>query len=122
MQFDTLVAALSTTHKLSLPLGIAADAAYETKLRRGLLETAGRAVEVLEVQAESLPDGNGDVRRGRTFGEGIRTVLEALRASQMASLSDSETEKRTYVWEEGVARVLSFVRRGEWCDRVHERG
>ena len=103
MTSDNLLNSLRTSSDLALPVGIGESISLEKKLRLGTYETAGRALEVAEVQYCSYVEVEGTAD-GRLFGEAAVRLLETLveaRASQVD------------VWEDGLTRVLDILRRGE---------
>lgn len=95
-----LLESLRTSHDLSLPLGLADDTPIEIKLRVGIEETAGRALEVAEEQAAFRGD-SGDAESGRIYGEAVEHLL-SLR--QEVILGD-----KGIVWEDAVSRTLQLV-------------
>ena len=86
---------------LSLPLGATDDVPLKQKLVIGIDETARRALEVLEVQAESTEQAENSTK-GDRFGMAVVQLI--------AAVGEAKGRDDQSVWEEGLRRVMETVR------------
>ena len=85
---------------LSLPVELSSDVSDNQKLLIAVEETAKRALEVLEVQANLMEEADESAKGGR-FGKAVVQLITAL---GKAMGRDAQS-----VWEEGLKRVMKIL-------------
>lgn len=108
-----LLTALRTSSDLCLPLS--PPASFEEKTTAGRLETAARALDVGEIRTLYVRSNDHDrTSVGRGYGSAFVEILQALNEGVVNStvvLSGSgSSSSGGQVWEEGLRRVLDFLR------------
>lgn len=109
--FSALVEAIKTSTDLVVPHNTSPSASLEQRTRQGLLETAARALEVLEMRiGRAVMDEVGwQPDQANDFAIGTQTVLTTLETA----LNEVEGVTNGFVWQEGIDILLRIIQARE---------
>ncbi|ORY23802.1 armadillo-type protein [Naematelia encephala] len=99
MTFESLCSSIQDSTDLFLPVTLPQNVTPDAKLIMGRWETAGRALDVLEVQYCGEPESRAS-DAGKAFASGFMRLTQVLKAG------GAEND----VWDDGIRRVLTSIK------------